>query len=350
MSGGMDSIDDSLLTQIVLRLADHTDRFRENWHVAIISSLFFTFYYALFGHRRDVAFIAVAGVLAVSSETRQHVCASGKPPMFNSALVAVCSVIFLRFMTFTTSNLLLRGVNTLSTHAWIESAGAVFIPSRTTHSRFFPKKHSFAYSYLTVGIPVGLRSEINGLLSVDPPQPPAPTRSRWWWWWWWWWQWLSRLVSSSPVYKVDAANHLARGIDQGGLRAKLNHFLASQKINANNYPYAFLVTAPQFLGYSFNPVSFWYLYSPAKVLSAMILEVNNTFDERRPYLVFRDFEQEETMEKKKQADASTATVTATTTTISRNGTSKVPRISASFDKDFHVSPFNSRKGSYSPFK
>ena len=47
----------------------------------------------------------------------------------------------------------------------------------------------------------------------------------------------------------------------------------------------YLVTAPRFLGYAFNPVSFWYLYSEKMNLKAMILEVNNTFDERRLYLL-----------------------------------------------------------------
>jgi DUF1365 family protein len=46
-----------------------------------------------------------------------------------------------------------------------------------------------------------------------------------------------------------------------------------------------LITAPKLLGYSFNPVSFWYLYSADRKLSAMILEVNNTFDERHIYFL-----------------------------------------------------------------
>ncbi|KAL8947311.1 MAG: hypothetical protein Q9222_006398, partial [Ikaeria aurantiellina] len=97
-----------------------------------------------------------------------------------------------------------------------------------------------------------------------------------------------------------------------------------------NYPYAYLITAPRFLGYSFNPVSFWYLYSPNKELSAMILEVNNTFDERRMYFL------------------------KTSPPDSQNGTTSPPtgkdssanKFKTAWPKDFHVSPFNSRKGSY----
>lgn len=105
-----------------------------------------------------------------------------------------------------------------------------------------------------------------------------------------------------------------------------------QGTNPADYPSAFLVTAPKFLGYQFNPVSFWYLYSPDNILSAIVLEVNNTFGERRLYLVLRDTAEDATR-------------------ISAPGTahSKRPdtQIKASWRKDFHVSPFNSRNGSYS---
>lgn len=91
------------------------------------------------------------------------------------------------------------------------------------------------------------------------------------------------------------------------------------------YPHAYLVTAARFLGYHFNPVSFWYLYSADMSLGAMILEVNNTFDERRMYFL-------------------TPAETATTDNIEAG---KSPIFKQEWPKDFHVSPFNSRKGSYS---
>ena len=90
-----------------------------------------------------------------------------------------------------------------------------------------------------------------------------------------------------------------------------------QKENPEEFDDAYLITAPTFLGYSFNPASFWYLYSKQK-LRAMIVEVSNTFDEKRMYFV-RDV--------RNASDSSTTLV-------------------ANWEKDFHVSPFNSRKGSY----
>ena len=70
------------------------------------------------------------------------------------------------------------------------------------------------------------------------------------------------------------------------------------------------------------------------MLSAIVLEVNNTFDERRPYLVTRDL----AADPKRLLDSAR---------VGPQG--DVPRatLKNSWDKDFHVSPFNSRKGSYS---
>ncbi|KAF1739142.1 hypothetical protein CRV24_001074 [Beauveria bassiana] len=310
----MDGIDDSPLSLAVVRLADYTDRLTPNGPGATVVAVGLATYYCLFGSRGDAVLVAAAAALA-SPEALWHLLARYRQPALCSVLAAACSVLFLRLIALTAPQFFTNG----SVVRWTESAGSFFIPSRTTHTRFFPKKHSFAYSYLTVGIPVGLRAEINGILSIDPPSERAVRG---------WWTWLK-----SPLYEVDGASHLARGRDEGGLREKLNKFLVSQSVDPSDYPHAFLVTAPKFLGYSFNPVSFWYLYSPDKVLSAMILEVNNTFDERRPYLVFRDFDQE------------TKHIQSLDPRPSTDNTAS--RFSASFEKDFHVSPFNSRKGSYS---
>lgn len=98
-------------------------------------------------------------------------------------------------------------------------------------------------------------------------------------------------------------------------------------MNRTDWHHAYLVTAPRILGYSFNPVSFWYLYTERNHLSMMVLEVNNTFDERRMYLL-RSVPVEE----------------VGTEEIQSGSTQK---FKYTWAKDFHVSPFNSRKGFYS---
>lgn len=99
----------------------------------------------------------------------------------------------------------------------------------------------------------------------------------------------------------------------------------NQGVDPALYPYAYLITAARFAGYNFNPVSLWYLYSGDKTLSAVVLEVNNTFDERRPYLLVRGRSPES----------------------SHPSDDQRLQIKGSRVKDFHVSPFNSRTGSYS---
>lgn len=177
----------------------------------------------------------------------------------------------------------------------------LIIPSRTNHSRTFPKKHSFSYSYLFVGVPVGMQGRIGKVFSVD-------SELRGW-------------------FDICAADYLNRSDDQHTLESKLRRYLHTRGVTSRDYAFAYLVTAPRFLGYSFNPVSFWYIYDSNASLKYMILEVNNTFDERRMYLLKSDA----TMADKDLND----------------GSGKAMVFTDSWEKDFHVSPFNSRKGSYS---
>jgi DUF1365 family protein len=90
------------------------------------------------------------------------------------------------------------------------------------------------------------------------------------------------------------------------------------------------VTAPSFFGYSFNPVSFWYIYDSENHLTKMILEVNNTFGERRMYLL----------------DGSNVVPTTPDAAGADLPLGTKSRFTDIWMKDFHVSPFNSRKGSY----
>lgn len=88
----------------------------------------------------------------------------------------------------------------------------LFFPARTTHSRFFPQKHSFSYSYLLVGIPVGWRGALRSYLTVDLPyDSPA-----------------SSTVFSRSWFSVDADDYLERGSESLGLQGKLHSYLESQ--------------------------------------------------------------------------------------------------------------------------
>jgi len=177
-------------------------------------------------------------------------------------------------------------------------------PCRITHTRIFPANHSFSYSYLQVSIPVDFEGT-HGFVSVG-----SKTAKSW--------------------FHIQDSDYLERGSSPPNLKEKLASFLESQGVSSSEWHHAYLVTAPRFLGYSFNPVSFWYIYSEDRVLTMMILEVNNTFDERRMYLLRNT---------KGQNFDDDGPVTPEKRT-------KSGRFKNTWAKDFHVSPFNSRNGSY----
>ena len=199
-------------------------------------------------------------------------------------------------------------------------------PCRTTHTRMFPKIHSFSYSYLMIGVPVGWRGTICSMVSADLDM-------------------MHTFKSTYRTYKgwfnIEAADYLARGNAHLGLRGKLHAYLKSQGESPDDYPLAYLVTAPRFLGYSFNPVSFWYLYDLNQHLKAMVLEVNNTFDERRMYFLKNSNDDTEPppmaddLSKKPDLPPQPS-----------DSVKPPAKFSNTWRKDFHVSPFNSRKGSY----
>ena len=89
----------------------------------------------------------------------------------------------------------------------------LIFPCRTSHTRLFPQKHSFSYSYLLVGIPIGWQGSVASMESTDVLQStavePRPKQRK---------AWLN----------VEAADYLDRGSAQLGLKGKLDAYLESQ--------------------------------------------------------------------------------------------------------------------------
>ncbi|KAI8930879.1 hypothetical protein NX059_011896 [Plenodomus lindquistii] len=194
---------------------------------------------------------------------------------------------------------------------------AKIFPCKTTHARMFPKKHAFSYSYLQVGFPIIPETVTAGEMHVSSGRDR--TLGSWW-------------------LRIRAEDYLDRGNADLGFYGKLKMYLREQHVKDEEWSYAYLITAPRFLEYAFNPVSFWYIYNTEHQLKKMILEVNNTFGERRMYLL---------------DGSSPPSPPRTSAGSDVSGDSEpeavVPTKSRFTDvwmKDFHVSPFNSRKGSY----
>ncbi|PHH88135.1 hypothetical protein CDD83_7939 [Cordyceps sp. RAO-2017] len=303
----MDGLSDDSLWLPVILLVDLADRLTHGGVVPVFFLCLIFSCYVFFGSWLDLLLAsALFGLRMLASLTHGARDSAPLRPirvLASLGLMIIPSWLILRLVR---STLVAR-----DGAAWHGLGRPYLIPCRTTHRRQFPKQHSFSYSYLVVGVPVGYSGNANGMVSVDG----------------------AKRGGQRAWYHVDAADYLQRGHGELGLRGKLDGYLASQGADPADYPHAYLITAARFLGHHFNPVSFWYLYSPDRVLSAVVLEVNNTFGERRPYLVLRDFAEEA---RHIMADASPGPV----------GTAP-SRVKGAWPKDFHVSPFNSRKGAYS---
>jgi len=99
---------------------------------------------------------------------------------------------------------------------WNDPSRPLLFPCQTTHSRLHPKSHSFKYSYLVVGIPVGWEGVAGGMISAGVPNQQ---RRPWW------------FLGSAPQrgwYDIDAKDYLERGNLHLGLRGKLSAYLKSQ--------------------------------------------------------------------------------------------------------------------------
>ncbi|KAG5791680.1 hypothetical protein H9Q69_009280 [Fusarium xylarioides] len=145
----------------------------------------------------------------------------------------------------------------------------------------------------------------------------------------------------TALFEACPADHLQRVRSDNGFRGKLNAYLGSERIDASRYPYAYLVTAAQFPGSRFNPATFWFLHSPDMVLQAIILEMNNVFGERHPYLVARESQKEEEEEEKEEEEEHIHNMAQNDPGL------QCAQIKTTWRKMFHISPFNSRRGSYS---
>ncbi|KHN99424.1 uncharacterized protein MAM_03122 [Metarhizium album ARSEF 1941] len=301
----MDGVFEESSWSQIIQIIDGADRILHRGPHLFLAFALVSLYYALVGSWLDLLLSAAAIGLGHHRALLTFTSYFGRS--LSTVTISIAGAIAIGLVSirrFLNPNPVLKG-----------PAQPYLIPCKTTHTRLFPKKHAFGYSYLVVGIPVGSTGDFHGILTIDYQSCGS-------------WDLLSKLFRGG-WYTVNNADYLQRGVSAHGLRGKLDEYLKSQGVEPSVFPHAYLVTAARFLGYHFNPVSFWYLYSEDKILSAMVLEVNNTFDERRPYLLcgFSPGSQHHTGPGREDTTPS--------------------RVKGSWAKDFHVSPFNSRKGAYS---
>ncbi|MFH1982663.1 MAG: DUF1365 family protein [Pseudomonadota bacterium] len=157
------------------------------------------------------------------------------------------------------------------------------------HTRFHPVDHQLNYGIYVYAI------DLDDLPLLDR-RLPLFGYNRW------------RPVS------IRDADYLARG--RAPLRRKLDRLLAPH-VAPDTVQRAILVTAPRYMGYIFNPVSFYFCFDAEGAPLVMVAEVNNTFGERHAYVLPVE-----------NSEGQTFPIKFTT------------------EKKFHVSPFNTVDGVY----
>lgn len=109
--------------------------------------------------------------------------------------------------------------NTVDISDWDGPGRPLLLPCLTKHSRIRPKGHSFQYSYLVVGIPLGWTGTLGGLLSSAVEDQSSKGFLSWF---------SLRPRPRKGWYDVDAGDYLDRGNAHLGLRGKLDGYLKTQ--------------------------------------------------------------------------------------------------------------------------
>lgn len=176
------------------------------------------------GAIHDVKWIAFLSLWIYRGPLREA--ATAMLALFRDYPALSCFSALLLPLSYVSSFLFPKGILTLTSEKTDQSRNDLDIPfmkplifpCKTSHTRLFPKKHSFSYSYLFVGVPVGWRGSIGSLLSADTDsiENNGSHRNRGW-------------------FSVEGADYLHRGYDVRGLRGKLVAYLELQVCQGLKY-------------------------------------------------------------------------------------------------------------------
>ena len=125
------------------------------------------------------------------------------------------------------------------------------------HARTRPRAHTFQYSHYFWMLPMRT-------LAQQPA--PAVRRNRW--------GLLSFHDADHGLGQADALAWLDALLQDAGLPE-------ADRLGGE----VWLQTFPRVLGFTFKPVSFWWVHRADRSLAAVVAEVNNTFGERHAYLL-----------------------------------------------------------------
>ncbi|MCO6429578.1 MAG: DUF1365 family protein [Deltaproteobacteria bacterium] len=172
------------------------------------------------------------------------------------------------------------------------------ITGKVMHSRLWPVRHDFGYPLYLYAF------DLDELEELDRKH------------WWFGYNRLRLISIHDSDYLASKGNGAGSNLpsDHSSIRERLDFFLCKHGIQLPAK--VKLVTNARFVNYTFNPASFFLCYDRSGVLSNVVLEINNTFDERHIYLLSPDEGPNGAVLRTKQR------------------------------KCFHVSPFNDMQGDY----
>lgn len=133
---------------------------------------------------------------------------------------------------------------------------AQLIDCKVTHTRFTPKKHSFKAGFFWFSLDIDQ-------LDQDLGKLPLVSRNKW------------------NIFQFRDDDHI--DFNQGNIRSNIEYFL-NQNAEVLKPKKIILWTNLRCFGYIFNPVSF-YLLTMSDDSRRVIMEVGNTFNELKPFLV-----------------------------------------------------------------
>lgn len=196
--------EDSPLLPVVLT-GDLLDRLLEHWSASSLAAFAVSAYFTFVGNTVDLSL-----VLAFVGWNHASAITSLIESLDLTQFGLLAGVIF---PTSVLGYRLLGRILNAQTVKWDGPGRPFLVPSRTTHTRMFPKKHSFSYSYLVIGVPVGYSGNANGMISANVSGASS---------------WLSYFLGRRAWFDVNPDDYLQRGHRDNGLRGKLDDYLENQ--------------------------------------------------------------------------------------------------------------------------
>jgi hypothetical protein len=194
--------EDSTLLSAVL-VADFIDRVAERWLYSLITASTAWLYHFLTGNH-DV-WLTLGFVAWKHSAAAILLRFVGLNQLYLITVIAVVTC----FFGYHILQRLLPGISSGRTG----NPRPMLVPSRISHSRLLPKRHSFSYPYVAVGIPVDFTGNVDSTISFNGPSSST---------------WLPDLLRPKAWFSIDTADHLQRQSSLAGLRGKLNSYLESE--------------------------------------------------------------------------------------------------------------------------